>query len=105
MEGFPDPRPSSWNRRSSRYEKSRLKRQGKCFKSWAAAMAMSKGSDKDQVLTVHGEAITLEEATRRFDLSPVIRRFGTWAVTTYGVECLVTYYPIRLSRVEEPDWL
>lgn len=49
------------------------------------------------------EIITLPEAIRRFDISPIIKIFGTWAVTKYGVECLVTYYPISKDRVKEPD--
>ena len=51
------------------------------------------------------QVITLEEAIRRFDVSPVIKRYGTWAVTTWGVECLSTYYPIAMSRINELDWL
>jgi hypothetical protein len=47
----------------------------------------------------------LEEAMKRFDVSPLIERFGTWAVTTYGVECLERYYPIEFKRVDESDWL
>lgn len=47
----------------------------------------------------------LAQAVARFDVSPIIRRFGTWAVTNYGVEALTTYYPIELARVTESDWL
>jgi hypothetical protein len=45
--------------------------------------------------------LTVEEAMRRHDLSPIIRRFGTWAVTTYGIECLAAYYPIERKRLHE----
>ena len=51
------------------------------------------------------QAIILEEALRRFEVSPIIKRYGTWAVTTYGVECLSTNYPIEMDRVDEQDWL
>jgi hypothetical protein len=36
---------------------------------------------------------------------PLIECFGTWAVATYGVECLERYYPIEFKRVDESDWL
>ena len=35
------------------------------------------------------------------DISPIIREFGTWAVTSYGVECLVRYYPIEKARLNK----
>jgi hypothetical protein len=47
----------------------------------------------------------LGEAMKRFEVSPLIKRFGTWAVTTYGIESLTTYYPIELHRVNEGDWI
>lgn len=31
--------------------------------------------------------------------SKVIKSFGQWAVTTYGVECVETYYPIEKARL------
>lgn len=57
------------------------------------------------VTTVHGRTISLEEARRIFEVDPIIRRFGTWAVTEYGVECLTTHYAIEKARLKEPDWL
>lgn len=33
--------------------------------------------------------------------SKVIKKFGTWAVTRYGVESLTHFYPIEKSRVNE----
>lgn len=59
----------------------------------------------DDVIVVNSQIITLEEAIHRFDVSPIIKRFGTWAVTTYGVECLTQQYFFELERVEEPDWI
>lgn len=46
----------------------------------------------------------IREATRAFDLHPVIERFGTWVVTLYGVESLMYPYFIGYDRVDEPDW-
>ncbi len=57
------------------------------------------------VLAHSSQIITVKEAISRFELSPIIKRFGTWAVTNYGVECLACYYPIELERVDELDWL
>lgn len=45
----------------------------------------------------------IAEAKRRFDLSPVIKQYGTWAITTYGMECLVSYYPIKKARLLENE--
>lgn len=49
--------------------------------------------------------ITVEEAMRRFEVSPIVKRFGTWAVTTYGVECLANNYFFEMERADEEDWL
>lgn len=49
------------------------------------------------------EVLSYEEALRRAKIpgQDVIRRFGTWVVTKYGVECLATYYPLQRSRLQE----
>lgn len=47
----------------------------------------------------------LQQAMKRYDVSPIIKQFGTWAVTKYGVECLVQYYPIEKARLLEQDWI
>jgi len=61
-------------------------------------------SSEETVTTVHGEIISMEEAVRRFEISPIIKRFGTWVVTTFGVECLSISYPVQFHRVNETDW-
>lgn len=45
-------------------------------------------------------------AQQYFDVGKVVQTFGTWAVTDYGVECLVTYYPIKKRDLfkGEPDY-
>ena len=37
---------------------------------------------------------------------PIIRKFGQWAVTTFGVECIErgSPYSIEQKRVHEPSW-
>lgn len=37
-------------------------------------------------------------------LHPVLAMFGQWAVTTYGIECTWTSYPIPFRRVREIQW-
>ena len=60
---------------------------------------------EENITTFHGEIITIDEAIRRFEISPIIQRFGTWVVTTFGLECLSTYYAIEFHRVNETDWV
>lgn len=59
----------------------------------------------EKVILANSSVITVEESIHKFDVSPIIKRFGTWVVTTYGVECLSTHYPIEIERVYEQDWL
>jgi hypothetical protein len=60
---------------------------------------------EETVTTFHGEVISLEEAINRFEISPIIERFGTWVVSTRGVECLSTNYAFGFTRVNETDWI
>lgn len=57
------------------------------------------------VRLMSGRTVSVEQARRINDVSPIIKRCGTWAVTEYGVECLTTRYPIEISRLMEKDWL
>ncbi len=50
-----------------------------------------------------GDPKQLRQAMREHDVSPILQRFGAWAVTTYGIECLEQHYPIDLMRVDESD--
>ena len=61
--------------------------------------------DNQTVITIHGEEISVKEAMKRFGVDSIIKRFGAWVVTDYGIECLARSYPIELHRVEENDWL
>jgi len=42
------------------------------------------------------------EAAVQLRVSPIIDRFGTWAVTDYGVECLTTTYYIGIDGLDDP---
>ena len=37
------------------------------------------------------------------EIDAIIARYGAWVVTPYGLECLVTYYPIEASRLCEGE--
>lgn len=55
------------------------------------------------IQTRRGE-LTLDQIIEWLEISPIVRRFNTWVVTTYGVECLVEYYPIESARLGEMGW-
>lgn len=46
----------------------------------------------------------LQKSIAYFEVSPIIARFGTWAVTTFGIESLEHPYKIDLGRANEGDW-
>lgn len=56
------------------------------------------------IKTEFGDFLSVEEARVRYDVDRIIKRFGTWAVTDYGVECLTTNYAIPKDRLGESDW-
>ena len=44
-------------------------------------------------------------AAKQNELSPICYRFGSWAVTTYGIESLADYYPIpKRLLYQEQHW-
>lgn len=47
----------------------------------------------------YGHRLSIAQARKKFNVSKIIQRLGTWAVTPYGVECLTTYYPIEAYRL------
>src|SRR5882724_1270086 len=51
------------------------------------------------------DEVKLRSAIELYEVSPIVKRFGAWVVTTYGIECLQNYYPIEFSRVNESDWV
>jgi hypothetical protein len=51
-----------------------------------------------------GDKITVIEAATKFDLKPLLKRYGDGAVTKRGVECLTGKYVIRKERLGEDDW-
>lgn len=46
----------------------------------------------------------LDKLRQRYDVAAIRLQFGSWAVTTYGVECLITNYAIERKRLFESDW-
>ena len=57
-----------------------------------------------EVTSPSGDSITVIEAATRFDTAPLLRRYGDWVVTDYGIECLTTIYVIQKERLSEDDW-
>jgi hypothetical protein len=56
------------------------------------------------ISTYTRKPITFEEAVEKFEIGRIVKRFGTWVVTDYGMECLVHYYPIEKGRLPEWYW-
>lgn len=49
--------------------------------------------------------LEVHQAIAAFGVAPVLYRFGTWAVTSDGVACLVRHYPLSHSQLhEQQDW-
>jgi hypothetical protein len=42
--------------------------------------------------------------THKVRTSKVLKSFGQWVVTTYGLECTTTPYPIDRRRLGERTW-
>ena len=57
------------------------------------------------IISNSDEKFELSPIDPTIEVSPIIKRFGTWAVTTYGVECLSDKYDFSMDRVDEPDWV
>lgn len=63
-------------------------------------------SDLDELIrTFHGEWITVRHAVERFKIHPVLERYGEWAVTDYGLECLTHRYVIPKEMLNDQDWI
>lgn len=41
---------------------------------------------------------------RSYRGSSVIRYFGQWVVTKFGLECSIDYYAISKKKLRETDW-
>ncbi len=46
----------------------------------------------------------VEAARQRLDVAPILKQYGSWAVTTDGVECLTESYTIAREDVHDDDW-
>jgi hypothetical protein len=46
-----------------------------------------------------GKVRTVAEWCRVHEVSPIVKRFGQWVVTSYGLENLCTNYPVEASRL------
>ena len=50
-----------------------------------------------------GRTRTIKEWMGTQEITEVYSRFGDWAVTPYGLECLTNYYPIKSRQLWEKD--
>lgn len=60
---------------------------------------------RENLLETRRGWLTLDEVIEWLEIGTIVRRFGTWAVTEYGVECLIEYYPIEMKRLSDPHWV
>ena len=50
-----------------------------------------------------GRTRTIKEWMKVHEITEVYSRHGDWAISDYGLECLVSFYPIEASRLWEGD--
>ena len=50
-----------------------------------------------------GRTRTIKKWMKAHEITEVYSRHGDWVVSDYGLECLVTYYPIEASRLWQGD--
>ena len=56
-------------------------------------------------LEFHGKEHSIAEIATDHDLPPILRRCGTWVITTAGLESLTVRYSIEKERFNDDDWL
>lgn len=56
-------------------------------------------------VTYHQEEMTIIEIATLLKFPPIFQRYGDWAVTAEGVQCLTTQYDVDLGRIDEQDWV
>lgn len=49
--------------------------------------------------------LSVAEAANYHGHEKIIKRFGRWIITDYGIDCLFTEYPIGKGRFDEMDWV
>jgi hypothetical protein len=58
------------------------------------------------VEAIQGGVFSIKEAAEMFDLPPIVKRFGDWAVTEEGIGSLQTNYWIEAKRaLNEKNWV
>jgi hypothetical protein len=51
-----------------------------------------------------GKEQSIAEIATDRELPPILKRFGDWAVTTEGIDCLTHSYHVGISGLDETDW-
>lgn len=55
--------------------------------------------------TIAGDEASISEMAEQLLHGKILRRFGLFAVTIIGIECLDHYYCIDKDRLESEDWV
>lgn len=66
---------------------------------------MNNNGGGEQVQTVARGTMSLRQAIAYFQVGEIVDRVGQWAVTDYGLECLVTDYAIEWQRLHDATWI
>lgn len=61
--------------------------------------------DQEQREAVRKVEKMRRKALKYLHLNKILAVFGTWAVTTYGLECLKQNYAVEKERLWEQDWI
>ena len=51
------------------------------------------------------ELSSMAEAATNYNLPPIIKRHGVWAICSDGLHCLFTKYHVAKNRFDEDDWI
>lgn len=54
--------------------------------------------------TIAGDEASISKMAEQLLHGKILKRFGLFAVTTVGIECLDHYYCINKDRLESEDW-
>ena len=57
------------------------------------------------VITLEKKEISVIEMADFMDMDPISQRFGLWAITKNGIECLNHEYVIQKDRLYEHGWI
>jgi hypothetical protein len=59
----------------------------------------------DGKIVKDGKEYSIVEIATAMELPPILYRCEVWALTTKGIDCLITPYQIAKDRFDESDWI